>query len=741
MDAVTGDAPGHALNPQQQAAVDAPDGPLLIFAGAGSGKTRVLTQRIARIIRQGVPPSSVCAVTFTNKAAREMRERLEQLVGSGVAGMWLGTFHSIGVRMLRQSGELIGIDPSFSIYDEADRLAAVRSVMNDVRVDTKRFPAAVLVHAISAAKNELLDARQYSDIAHDYFENEVARVFFGYESELGRANALDFDDLVARTVLLLETQESARTYYQQRFTHLFVDEYQDTNRAQYRMVRAMAAGHGNLTVVGDDDQSIYGWRGADIRNILEFERDYPSARKITLEQNYRSTQTILDAAHHVIRHNSDRAEKRLWTDAGEGSRIVVLSAYDEQDEAGQVCTRIEELVGEGARLADCAVLYRTNAQSRAFEDTFIRRGVPYRLVGGVRFYQRKEVRDILAYLRLLINPRDTASFERVVNVPRRKIGDKSLSILGQEAARHGLAPFEALLKGIDVPDLSRSARTALTGFSQLMQGLGERARTEPASRVVAEVIQASGYRAMLLDGTPEGEDRVANLDELIGFASEYSDEQPPEGLMHFLEQVALVSDVDGYDETGSGVTLITLHQVKGLEFSNVFLTGMEERLLPHARAMEDGDGGIEEERRLAYVGITRARTRLYLSHAARRHLYGTQQIAEPSRFLKDIPQELLVTSSRRSSYGYGAIYPSTSTGPGSMPGREPPPSRRVPAAQQFWEGMRAGHPKFGEGTVLRSTMTRTGEEVVINFDSAGVKIFAVEDAALSVLPGAPPLPG
>ncbi len=562
----------------------------------------------------------------------------------------------------------------------------------------------------------------------------MARVYTAYERDMHAAGALDFDDLLLRAVQLLRDAEPLREHYHERFQHVLVDEYQDTNHAQYVMVALLTETHRNLTVVGDDDQSIYGWRGADVRNILEFERDYPDATVVTLEQNYRSTQGILDAAHAVIRNNPDRAPKKLWTDAGAGERVQLISVYDEQEEAQTICAEIDRLVArEGVSLSDCAVLYRTNAQSRALEDAMLRRGIPYRLVGGVRFYERREIKDVLAYLRLISNPRDAVSFGRIVNVPRRKIGDKTVAEVERLARRRGVTPFEAVASLQEAEGIGAAATAALEGFRRLIEGLRAAATALPLPELLERVLTESGYRDLLRDGTPEGEERWANVTELAGLAAEHAELAPPEGLTRFLEQVALVADVDSLDASAIGVTLITLHQVKGLEFPVVFIAGMEEGLLPHIRALEEGESGIAEERRLTYVGITRAQRRLYLLHAFRRHLYGSPQMAAASRFLDELPRELLEMPRRP---GTGA--PAAPRSPGALRAAvhahavRPNPVEVAP--QRFREGMRVNHARCGRGVILKSTMTRAGEEVVIRF-GAGVKIFAVADAALEVLEG------
>ena len=851
----------------------------------------MLTHRIAYVIAtRGVHPEEICAVTFTNKAAREMRSRVEQLIGASIKGMWLGTFHALGARLLRRDGDAINIARDYTIYDEADRTAAIRNALRAEGIDEKRYTPSRVANVISTAKNELIDARDYMARANGEFERTIGRAYYAYEQELDAASALDFDDLLFRAVVLLRDAESVRRYYQHRFQHLFIDEYQDTNHAQYELVKLLAAEHRNLTVVGDDDQcllagtlvsmadgtarpielvrpgdqvmsaygagsfaaarveraaartaqrmvrirteagrtltstpehthfagpadaddrqvdrmwdyawarprtptldvvplpftraeavaagmvmldetgerdtvrsveriggtfrvhdldierthnfvanglvthnSVYGFRGADVRNILAFERDYPDATTVTLEQNYRSTQPILDVAHSVIKRNEQRAEKKLWTDHRGGEPVRLISVYDEREEALWIAGEIERLVGrEGVSLSECAVLYRTNAQSRAFEEVLLRRGIPYRLVGGIRFYERKEVKDVLAYLRLCANPRDAVSFARVVNVPRRKIGDRTVAELERLARRKRIAPLEAA-RQLDAADgLGQAAMQAIAGFSSLMDRLRDEASRVPLPILVDSILVNTGYRDMVRDGTPEGEERWGNVVELSGLAAEYEDVPPPDGLTQFLENVALVSDVDSVDDKDQGVLLITLHQVKGLEFDVVFVAGMEEGLLPHVRALEEGDAGVAEERRLTYVGMTRARRHLYLLHAFRRHLYGTPQLAEASRFLREIPPDLIELAARP-----GGRLVDDMRRPGSV--RQAVHARAVQAnpvvvaPQRYREGMRVRHERYGEGTVLKSTMTRSGEELVIKFDDAGVKIFAVSDATL-----------
>jgi DNA helicase-2/ATP-dependent DNA helicase PcrA len=708
------------LNPAQRTAVSADDGPLLIFAGAGSGKTRVLTHRIAWLIQQGrAQPGEILAVTFTNKAAREMRSRVEQLLSLAAGYIWMGTFHAIAARILRRDGSAAGIDRRFVIYDEADRLAAVKRAMSEMRIDEKRHPPGSIVEFISRAKDELLSPTDRAQSAGTHFEELAAQVYARYQVFIEANHALDFDDLLLRTVKLFEEHPKVLERYQTRFKYVMVDEYQDTNRAQYLMVRHLAARHRNLCVVGDDDQSIYGWRGADVRNILSFERDYPEAQIVKLEQNYRSSQTILDAAYHVIKENPNRAPKRLWTQRRGGVKIVVAQAYDEQEEALAVAHEVLRLVAQGDyRLNDLAVLYRTNAQSRALEEVLLRRGVPYRLIGGPRFYERREVKDILAYLRLVANPQDTLAFSRVINVPRRKLGEKALAQLGYWADAHGISPWDALARLEEMTDLAPAAAAALAAFRDLVMEAGQAGGERRLVELIDLLLIRTGYERHIKDGRADADERWGNVLELRGLASEYDGLPAGEGLQAFLEDVALMSDVDSLDERGQGMTLITLHMVKGLEFPVVFMLGMEEGLFPHSRSL-DSPGELEEERRLAYVGMTRAKDRLYLYHTFRRHLFGNVNLNIKSRFLADIPAELVEGAPGM---------PSDPDAQGMAPARvldATRPAAPLKVVRRFAEGDRVEHRAWGKGTVLKSTLTRTDEEIIVKFDKVGMKILAV----------------
>jgi len=713
------------LNAPQRAAVTADDGPLLIFAGAGSGKTRVLTHRIAWLIQQGrAEPGEILAVTFTNKAAREMRGRVESLVNLSAGAIWMGTFHAIGVRILRRDGSADGVDRHFIIYDEADRLAVIKRVMTELRLDEKRYPPSGMVALISRAKDEVISAEDQLKAAGTHNEELAAQIRLRYDAFLQQNNALDFDDLLMRTVWLFDRHPEVLEKYQKRFKYIMVDEYQDTNRAQYLMVRHLASKNRNLAVVGDDDQSIYMFRGADVRNILSFEHDYPDAKIVKLEQNYRSTQMILDAAYHVIKANPNRAEKRLWTNRPGGPKVVVAQTYDEQEEAQAVAREALRLVAEADnRLGDIAVLYRTNAQSRALEEVLLRRGVPYRLIGGLRFYERREVKDVLAYLRLIANPQETLSFSRIINVPRRKLGEKSLAQLGYWADAHGMSAWDSLSRLDEMDELTPSAKGALAEFRNLIVEVRAASQERRLVEVIDLLLMRCAYERYVKDTGSDGDERWANVLELRGLASEYDGLPPGEGLQAFLEDVALMSDVDTMDDRTQGMTLITLHMVKGLEFPVVFMLGMEEGLFPHSRSL-DSPAGLEEERRLAYVGMTRAKDRLYLFHTFRRHLWGSANLNLPSRFLADIPRELVD--------GPAGI-PSGMPEPGMAPARvieAARPSAPVELVQRYKPGDQVEHRSWGRGAVLKSTMTRTDEEVIVKFDRVGMKILAVSLAPI-----------
>ncbi|MBI3750938.1 MAG: UvrD-helicase domain-containing protein [Chloroflexi bacterium] len=656
------------LNPEQARAVTATDGPVLILAGAGSGKTRVLAHRIAYLIGvKGMPPFRILAVTFTNRAAAELRERIIRLVGEPGREVEAGTFHSLCARVLRRDGSAIGLDRRFVIYDTEDQVALMKRILREEGLDAKgeTRPQTVL-GAISRAKNDMLDPGELPPfrMATGVLV-QVATLARRYQAGLRDANALDFDDLLLEAVRLFHESPETLARYQERWRYLHVDEYQDTNRPQYLWIKALASKHRNLAVVGDDDQSIYGWRGADIRNILDFERDWPDATVVKLEQNYRSTQLILDAAHAVVSRNEARSDKKLWTDRAGGRQIERFEAYNEEEEAEWIARRVEDLSGTRGsaltrraddaakpyRLREMAILYRTNAQSRAIEEACLRYGIRYQVVGGTRFYSRREVKDALAYLRVLRSDADVVSFERIINVPARSIGDKTIEVIRAAAARDSLTTWQALEAAADgrIPELGSRPRGAIADFVALIKRLRTRIGVLPLPEMLDEVLERSGYRAMLADGTEEGEERWANLLELREVTTRYDDLSPDDALDRLLEETALVADQDSYDSNADALSLITLHAAKGLEFDIVFIAGLEEGLFPTSRALEAETGfnpdpkPMEEERRLAYVGMTRARERLYLSHAWQR---ATRRgpgsfMAEPSRFLLEIPPALM----------------------------------------------------------------------------------------------------
>ena len=632
------------LNPQQVAAVRHGEGPLLVFAGAGSGKTRVLTHRVAHLLSEGsVQPYQVLAVTFTNKAANEMKERLRELVGSDTArSLWVGTFHATCARMLRQHGESIGLDPRFAIYDTGEQLILVRRAVKDLNLDEQRFKPEAVHNAISNAKNELIDPRKYAQSAQGYFEETVASVYARYARALSANHAVDFDDLIMLTVGMLAEEQSVRDYYQGKFHHVLVDEYQDINFAQYRLIQLLVDRYRNLCVVGDDDQSIYRWRGADVRIILKFEEDYPDARVIKLEQNYRSTQNVLTAANSVIRNNRKRRAKELWTDRGAGEPLVLYEAANEQEEAFFAANTATDLVRAGQRrYSDFAVLYRVNAQSRVLEENLLNLRIPYRIVGGLRFYERKEIKDLLAYLRVLVNPFDSVSLLRIINVPSRKIGAKTTEVLQQVADERGWRLWDVVLEAHRLDALTARAQKALGEFGRLMTKLHDRVETTGLTELAEAVANESGYVKALEEArTLEAADRLENLREFLSVTHQFEATAEEPSLEAFLAHVSLVSDIDSMQGGEDAMTLMTLHSAKGLEFPVVFIVGLEEGVFPHARAMGD-DSEMEEERRLCYVGITRARDHLYLTHAWRRTLYGQTQCNRRARFLEELPQEVV----------------------------------------------------------------------------------------------------
>ena len=634
------------LNREQRLAAETLEGPLLVLAGAGSGKTRALTYRVANLLEHGVPPWAIMAITFTNKAAAEMRERIEKLAGPGAQEVWVSTFHAGCAKILRRDIEKLGYTRSFTIYDDDDQMSALKEILKKLNIDEKFLPPREIKAKISDAKNRLLGPQEwFSSSDRDYRCQMIHDVFSAYEEKLKSSNALDFDDLIVRTLDLFTLHPPVLEAYQRKLRYIHVDEYQDTNYAQYMLVRLLAQQSRNLCVVGDDDQSIYGWRGADIRNILDFEKDFPDATVIKLEQNYRSSANILDAANQVIARNENRKDKALWTQQGPGEMIRLYRADDEREEAAWVCEQIRALEAQGEDASRCAVLYRTNAQSRVMEEAFVRTGVKYRIYGGLRFYDRKEVKDILAYLRVMINPADDISVRRIINVPKRAIGDTTVTELARYAAEQEMPLLTACM---DVPDtLGSRAKKSVEKFGELMMSLTMMAESMKLTELVQYVIDATGLESQYAkEDSDEARSRVENIREFVGAVQEFEDKADNPTLTDYLENVALVSDLDAMTEDGGAVTMMTLHSAKGLEFPNVFMIGMEENLFPSMRSRDD-PARMEEERRLCYVGITRARERLYLSHASRRMLYNQMQFNDRSRFIDDIPARLIEDVSER----------------------------------------------------------------------------------------------
>ncbi len=708
------------LNPAQRQAVEAIEGPVLILAGPGSGKTRVITHRVAYLVKLcRVSPHHIMAVTFTNKAAREMRERLDQLLGQAVEALTLGTFHAICARILRRDGKTIGLESSFVIYDEEDQSRLMKQTLEELNLDAKQYAPQALRSAISAAKSRLTSPGDYGHWVSSYFDEVVHRVYQRYQQLLDQARAADFDDLLMKTVRLFRDHPQILTKYQSRYVHILVDEFQDTNIAQYELMKQLGGRYRNLCVVGDPDQSIYSWRFADLRNILSFERDYPEAKVVFLEQNYRSTKTILEAASDVISANVLRKPKKLWTDNEDGVPVSVVESYSAEEEAQSVVNEIERLISqEQISLKDCAVMYRVNAQSRALEETFMRYGVPYRLVGGTRFYQRQEVKDVIAYLRVIHNPQDNVSLNRIINVPGRGIGQKTVDTLQFWARANNTSLFEAIKQAshdVIASDAKQSrpsrAVQALAGFGGLMARLTARSHELSLAGLVDEILEDTKYREYIV-AKEDGEERWENVTELRNVASEYNELAPKDALATFLQNVSLVSDTDELEDEADAVTLITLHQAKGLEFAVVFIIGLEEGILPHRRSFDDPEQ-MEEERRLCYVGITRAKKRLYLLRSYRRSLFGGSTANPPSRFLKDISPHLITPR---------GLWEDIASPAASSDFRQSlQPSDGLLSAVTLKVGDHVRHSKFGSGIVMNCSPTRDDHELTVVFEVAGVK--------------------
>lgn len=730
------------LNPEQAKAVQHTEGPLLILAGAGSGKTRVLTMRIAHLLAKGVNPREILAITFTNKAAKEMKTRVEDLVGPMAAYIWLSTFHSFGAKFLRYELEdFWGYNKNFTIYDAGDSQVVIKNILKSLNLDDKYFPAGAMQAHISEAKNKLLTAREFERTAQEFYAQKVAQVYSLYEAELRKNNALDFDDLLLVPVKLLETRPDIRDKYARRFRYIMIDEYQDTNHAQYRLASLLASYWQNICVVGDADQSIYAWRGADIQNILDFEKDYPKCLSIKLEQNYRSTKSILDAANAVIENNEGRPEKNLWTEQEDGEKLYHFAAQTEHEEAAFIGDTIAKQHSiHDIPYGDMAVLYRTNAQSRVLEEALIRRAIPYTMVGGTKFYDRKEIKDVIAYLKVLYNPFDDLSLLRIINVPKRSIGPTTVNKLQEFGAQTGNSLFMTLTQLHQIPSIKGKTKEQLEAFAVLIFGLVSMMNEKNVLELLEEILDQTGYLKLLEESTdPQDQARVENIGELLSVAKDYLDEQeavrqeqqragqmaeaeegtPLGSVEGFLEQIALVNDVDAYEQEASKVTLMTLHAAKGLEFPIVFLGGMEEGLFPHSRTLMNPEE-IEEERRLCYVGITRAEKKLYLSNAASRTVFGRTTGYLPSRFLKEIPAELVEEINVKRKV------------PEELRRRIPPqmsvlsrpvtkPVVRNPEVADWQVGDTAVHSKWGNGTVLEVIGQSGDMRLKINFPQVGIR--------------------
>jgi len=726
------------LTPEQREAVTHVEGPLLVVAGAGSGKTRVITRRVAYLALKGIPPNRILAVTFTNKAAGEMRERIEALAGT--SGAWVSTFHSLCASMLRFSADDIGLSRNFTIYDRDDQLKAVKEAMHQLEVDTETLKPASALHAIGNAKTQLLSPDELAAQATTYREEILAQVYAAYQKLLDHNAALDFDDLLARAARLLESHAAFRERWQRRFQFLLIDEYQDTNRAQYLIGRTLAAEHRNLCATGDPDQSIYGWRGATIRNILDFTRDYPDARVVKLERNYRSTKTILRAADSVIVHNSLRHERGLWTENDEGVPLHFLLGESPEDEARQAVHEIRARHRKGARWRDFAVFYRTNAQSRSFEEAMVRTTVPLRLIGAVQFYGRQEVKDLLAYLRVCLNERDDLSLERIINTPARGIGQRTVAGLKQWAAEQGVTLRAAVARIAEIADLGGRAQNAVKAFADLVEAF-RLAPKRPVADLCEKILAESGYQAWLEQ--PENKERLENIEEFVAKAAKFDEENPEGELADFMQEVSLVSDVDNLDSSADAVTLMTFHAAKGLEFPVVFCTGMEENLLPHANAMET-EAEIEEERRLFYVGITRAQKELFLTAATTRAQGGQDWVREPSRFLFEIKRDGLDKAGQRALADFspsgGWEEPEPSYAPAPEKKAERPASRgsrrssQGPAALgRFAVGDRVRHPQLGEGKIVALQRSEKLSLATVAMKGGGKRVFALEYVRLEKL--------
>ncbi len=716
----------HDVTDKQREAITHVEGPLLVVAGAGSGKTRVITSRIGYLMSQGVKPYSILAITFTNKAADEMGERVKKF--SSHKGLWISTFHKMCSRILRSNIDRLGYSRDFSIYDTTDQLNRIKSIMGELKMDTTQWKPRNIISSISNAKNKLVDPETFASTTSGYYNHNVAQIYKKYQTLLKANNALDFDDLLIKTIELFKTYPDVLEMYQDKFRFILIDEYQDTNYSQYTITRLLANRYRNICVTGDPDQSIYGWRGADIRNIMDFEKDYPDAKVVLLEQNYRSTKHILHAASSIIQQNKYRKQKNLWTENMLGEKIKVISCEDEHGEADEIARSIQGINDKGTKYSDIALFYRTNAQSRVLEISLRNSGIPYTIIGGVEFYQRKEIKDILSYLRLCINPHDEVALERSINTPTRGIGNTTIKKLEDWAAAHGTTLFDAMQQIELIPEITGKAALSIKKYSALISELQQLPRS-PVEDVIKRVIEKTNYFAFLREsGETESKDRIANVEELVNAAHEYDINYSEGTLQGFLEEVALVSDVDEMEDTIEAVTLMTLHTAKGLEFPVVFLTGMEEGLLPHSES-SDADEKVEEERRLCYVGITRAMKELFLTHVKRRMRYGQMNPCRPSRFLDEIPDEILEKIDRTNrEYFYTPSYTKSQVSHEISSifdfDGDTADSAGISSKQNaltFSGGEVVRHPLFGIGRVLEVSGSNEKASVKVSFNAGGTK--------------------
>jgi len=713
------------LNKNQFEAVKHKDGPLLILAGAGSGKTRVITYRIAYLISvHNVPPENILAVTFTNKAADEMKSRIEKVIGKKAEKIWMSTFHSFGCRILMNHCEKIGYNRNFSIYDEDDRERLVKECMHETRITEKQIKPYLVIRKISDIKNQLLTPDEFMEYAKDYDSKLVSRIYEIYENKMQFNNAFDFDDLIKKPIELFRKNPEILAMYQEKFRYILIDEYQDINNSQYTLVSFLAKKYKNICVVGDDDQSIYRFRGADITNILDFENDYPNSRVICLDQNYRSTKSILKAAHNVIFNNKDRKDKELWTENESGQKITLTYTEDATKEAEAILAEADRLLRTtDTNLKDMAVFYRTNAQSRAIEDCFRRNGVPYKLIGGIQFYGRMEIKDVLAYLRLVVNPNDVISFKRVINVPPRGIGDASIAKLEEYAMKKEIPIFEAIRDINDIAEIKESTRNSLSQFYNLIKNISDNRKDLSITKVVKKILSETGYIDYWQSNTSvKSDERIENVKELVSAISEFEEKQPEATLEDFLSRVALIMDIDKMDRNANAITLMTIHSAKGLEFENVFIAGMNEGLFPHKNCIDE-PGGIEEERRLCYVGMTRARKRLFLFTTLFRRQYGSKNVSSVSRFVDEIPQQLLEIKGKTLLKEYVNKEP-------FMMDVEPQFEQYMDEAPVYKPGEKVKHKIMGEGVILKIEPHGNDFKITIAFKKHGKKILSANYAGL-----------